>query len=235
MATSRSAVFAPLGQLGRVEAVTQRLTEAITLGLLAEDEQLPSEAELASQFGVSTVTIREALTTLRGQGLVQTRRGRGGGSFVCRADASHDPVAERLRAMTLTDIRDLGDHYLAIASTAARLAAERASEETVSQLDQLAEAPAGDRLAVHRAERDFHLEVAAAAQSPRLTIEEMRLQNEFGALLWLPAPGSEPDAGSHQAIAAAIRDADPDAAREHTERHVLLAVQRLGEAHLRLA
>src|SRR4051794_41557225 len=79
--SARSAMFAPLGQVGRAEAVAARLVDAITLGLLADAERLPSEADLAAQFGVSTVTVREALVALRQRGLVQTRRGRGGGRF----------------------------------------------------------------------------------------------------------------------------------------------------------
>jgi DNA-binding transcriptional MocR family regulator len=73
---ARSAFFAPLDQTGREAAVTHRLVDGISLGLLADAEQLPSEVELATQFGVSTVTIREALASLREQGLVETRRGR---------------------------------------------------------------------------------------------------------------------------------------------------------------
>ena len=78
----RAAVFAPLPAARRADAVVRRLSEGIRLGLLVPDEQLPSESELAESFGVSAVTVREALTELRGQGLVTTRRGRNGGSFV---------------------------------------------------------------------------------------------------------------------------------------------------------
>src|SRR5882762_5568563 len=94
--SARSALFAPLDQIGRAEAVTRRLTDAITLGLLADAEQLPSETELASQFGVATVTVREALVALRQQGLVETRRGRGGGSFVITPD-EQSPTSWRQR------------------------------------------------------------------------------------------------------------------------------------------
>src|SRR3954447_24100333 len=133
--SARSAMFALLGQVGRAEAVAVRLADAITLGLLADEEQLPSEADLAAQFGVSTVTVREALVALRQQGLVETRRGRGGGSFVqAPADLSPASWQERLRVVSLSDLRDVGDHYLAIAGTAAKLAAERSSPEDIERL-----------------------------------------------------------------------------------------------------
>ena len=74
MRSSRAAVFAPLASGRRADAVVRRLTDGITLGLLAPDEQLPSESELAETFGVSPVTVREALTVLRAQGLVATQR-----------------------------------------------------------------------------------------------------------------------------------------------------------------
>ena len=89
MGQARSHVFAPLGDLGRAEAVTARLTDAISMGLLADEEQLPSEAELAGQFGVATVTVREALVALRQQGLLATRRGRGAGALSSRRGTGH--------------------------------------------------------------------------------------------------------------------------------------------------
>jgi len=130
---ARAALFAPLDQTGRVEAVTRRLVDAITLGLLADAEQLPAETDLAAQLGVSTVTVREALVALRQLGLVETRRGRGGGSFVrAPADSPVAPWRERLRAVSLSDLRDVGDQYSAIAGAAAKLAAERSSAEDLA-------------------------------------------------------------------------------------------------------
>ena len=48
------------------------------------DERLPSEAELAEQFGVSRPTVREALKRLAAQALIRTQRGAFGGAFVNR-------------------------------------------------------------------------------------------------------------------------------------------------------
>ena len=63
-----------------------RVGQAIQLGLLTDGEQLPPETEFAAQLGVSAMTLREALAMLRQQGLVETRRGRTGGTFVRRPD-----------------------------------------------------------------------------------------------------------------------------------------------------
>ena len=77
----QGALFQPIGDEGRAELVERRLVDAIHRGHLRAGERLPSESELARSFGVAPVTVREALLTLRGQGLIVTRRGRNGGSF----------------------------------------------------------------------------------------------------------------------------------------------------------
>jgi GntR family transcriptional regulator, transcriptional repressor for pyruvate dehydrogenase complex len=229
---ARSALFAPLDQTGRAEAVARRLTDAITLGMLADAEQLPSETELAGRFGVSTVTVREALVQLRQRGLVETRRGRGGGSFV-RAPSGPDqrPWRHRLRGLSLAELRDVGDHYAAVAGAAARLAAERAGAEEVARL-RLATEDARGPGSPSAAERHFHLEVAAAAQSPRLTRQELELQSGPGGLLWLPPVPAEDPGHPHREITDAIERGAGERARALTEEHILDAVQRLVELHL---
>ncbi|MEC3980642.1 FadR/GntR family transcriptional regulator [Amycolatopsis sp. H20-H5] len=236
---ARSAMFAPLDQTGRAEAVTTRLMDAITLGLLTDGEHLPSEAELAGQFGVSTVTVREALVALRQHGLVETRRGRGGGSFVkAPAEPSRASWQERLRLISLSDLRDVGDHYLAVAGAAAKLAAERSSPEDIERLVLATEdIRTATGTEASRAERQFHLEVAAAAQSPRLTHQEVQLQSERGGLLWLPFGADESQQAAyaeHRAITGAIAQADGDLARKLTEEHILDAIHRLADVHLTL-
>ncbi len=92
---ARRAVFSPLddGAL-RSEAVVRRVGSAIALGLLGDGEQLPSETDLAPMLNVSTVTLRDALAELRKLGLVETRRGRGGGSFVRSRDDALAQLAD---------------------------------------------------------------------------------------------------------------------------------------------
>ncbi|GLZ07182.1 GntR family transcriptional regulator [Actinomadura sp. NBRC 104412] len=239
--TARLAVFAPLENLGRAEAITRRLADAISLGLLADGEQLPSEPDLAAQLGVATVTVREALSELRNQGLIVTRRGRGGGSFV-RApeqDETAGRLRRRLRDLTVADLRDLGDHYSSLAAGAALLAAERASPDDLERLGEaaaaFADAVSGERR--HHADGRFHVEVAAAAQSARLTREEIRLQTEIGPLLWLPGADARTRRRldrQHREIVAAIAAEDAGRAADLARRHVTEAIERLVELHLSL-
>jgi len=237
---AREAVFAPLEGAGRVDAVVRRLGDAIGLGLIGDGEQLPAESELAAQLGVSTVTLREALAELRALGMVQTRRGRAGGTFVGPpVDASVAALRARLREVSADELRDIGDVHEAVAGAAAKLAAERASQDQLERLRHHAASVekatnAGDR---RRADGRFHIEVAAAAQSPRLTSQEIALQSEVGGLLWLPrseALSPKDAARQHAAIAAAVSDRDGERARTLAGEHVRIEMARLLELHLRL-
>jgi GntR family transcriptional regulator, transcriptional repressor for pyruvate dehydrogenase complex len=237
----RHVVFAPLADGGRVEVVARRISEAIGLGLIADGEQLPSELELAGALNVSTVTLREALSLLRQRGLVETRRGRGGGSFVrAPVDASVERLRTVLRETGVHELREIGDHLLAVTATAARLAASRASADQVERLagliEQLAAAETvGER---RRADGRFHIEIAAAAQSTRLTRQEIDLQGEIGELLWIPlgeAIDRDERVARHRAVLAAIADGDAALAGKLTEEHVELAISRLIEFHLQLS
>lgn len=239
----RSAVFAPLESQSRTELVTHRLADAITLGLLTDAEQLPSETDLATGFGVSTVTVREALTALRQRGLIETRRGRGGGSFVRSpdpaADTSVGAMNDRLRDLGPGLLRDIGDHYAAIAGAAAHLAAERADPGDVSRLEAAtatlaAAATPGER---RRADGQFQVEVAAAAQSARLTRAEIALQTEVGALFWLVLADDVTHAHAVtrcHALTAAVAAGEGGEARLLAEERVADAVRGLTERHLEL-
>ncbi|MFE9600915.1 FadR/GntR family transcriptional regulator [Streptomyces hokutonensis] len=230
---ARRAVFAPVDNRARVDAVVSRLGDAIELGLLADGEQLPGESELAGQLGVSTVTLREALMALRQQGLVTTRRGRGGGSFVSLPEVpGEERLKVRLRGWSTEELRDLGDHWAALSGTAARLAAERTEPEDLVQLRRTAEELTRAEVAAARGRvyGRFHVELAAAAQSARLTREQVALQTEVGALLCLVLGSDEyreEAADRHRSVISAVQDGAHDSARELAERCVQESTARL--------
>jgi len=73
------------------EACVEQLATAIRLGVHPNGSTLPSERELAERLHVSRATVREAITALRTAGMVETRRGRGGGSVVTFSPADRAP------------------------------------------------------------------------------------------------------------------------------------------------
>jgi DNA-binding FadR family transcriptional regulator len=251
-------LISPLAAAGRAEEVVQRVSQAIQLGLFVDGEQLPPETEFAAQLGVSAMTLREALASLRQQGLVETRRGRTGGMFVRRPTSP--PVGllrERLRGMTTSSLRDLLDEQLAVFGAAAKLAAARASGADVRRLYKLvrqlsAASTLGSRVL---ADSRFHIEVAQASQSERLTRLEVGLQTQLGELLWLPPEATGSTAATkatkaaeaaklldhvavsaeHAAIADAIAAEDGDRARTLAERHVEWNLRRLTAMRLAIA
>jgi DNA-binding FadR family transcriptional regulator len=238
---ARRAVFGPLddGAL-RSEAVVRRVGGAIALGLLTEGEQLPAESDLATMLNVSTVTLREALAELRALGLVETRRGRGGGSFVrTRDDAQADLADARLLELGTADLRELGDLHAAVAAASARLAADRASGVEIARLRDTVDrmADAGSVPAQRRLDGRYYVELAACAQSVRLTLQVMDLHLELGQLPWPPAltPPFLPEiVAAHSAVVDAIEARDPDRARTLTEQHVDARTRWFLDRRLRL-
>jgi DNA-binding FadR family transcriptional regulator len=236
--SARLAVLAPLDRRGRVAEVERRLAAAIKGGVFGDGDQLPSEAELAAQLGVATVTLREALVGLRRTGLVRTRRGRNGGTFVhAPPEEAHARLVERLADLSVDDLRDLADHRAAIAGAAAALAAERASGSDLERLARHVERLArADTDAERRAaDARFHVELAATTRSLRLTRAEMDLQTEAGALVWLAAgtDGRERALADHRAVVAALQVRDAAAARERIVAHVEAEMTAVVALHLR--
>lgn len=233
------AVFAPLDDGAvRSEAVVRRLAGAIALGLIADGEQLPPETELATSLRVAVVTLREALADLRRRGLVQTRRGRGGGSFVrFSEDALADLARRRSAELGSTDLRELGEFQAAVAGAAATLAAERAGDHDLARLEAtLAAFAAADRPADRRRiDGRLHIEIAAAAQSVRLTLAQLEIQTQLAELQLLPADpaGWAADAlAAHAAVLRAIRARDAATARRAAEEFIARRTRRLIDERL---
>ena len=240
---ARDAVFAQLSDAGRAEQVARRLADAIVLGVLLPGERLPSEAELSRRFGVALVTAREGLGMLRDAGLVETRRGRDGGSFVVddagRAAGRDDAFLEaRLRGLSQVELTDLAVYVSTISEGCAARAAERSTPADDARLNAwLASADFGSAAAARRDAAGFFLELAVLSQSTRLVREQIRLQAEFGPLLWLGMregalrARASASAGS---IAAAVSRRDAAGARAEVTALVALIAEWLLAAKLRV-
>ena len=217
-----------------------QIATAISLGALSVGDRLPSETELANQFGVAVATIRKSLAELREAGLVETLRGRSGGTFVVRVPfPTDDQVRQYLSGISIVNLRDFGDERVTISRGIARFATQRAQKSAIetmrSAAEKLIEAKEPSALASHYSK--FHTEVALAAQSPRLLRTQMWLLSEISTLLWSPGgAGLVPDDVSrdHEEMLDALAARDVDHAQQTIERHVQDGVYRLIDVKLTL-
>jgi len=225
--TARDSVFQPLQVEGAVERIVRRLGEAIGSGVLRPGERLPPELELAEMLDVAPMTLRQALAILRDAGYVETRRGRGAGSFV--ADDVARPLGLGGRVPTEAELVDLIDWRRAISGEAAHLAAERGDAAALDGLSRAAaateQAALGGFAEYRLADSGFHIAVAEAAGSPRLVAAESTLQAELGEILTgLPGTWStdalRSSTGGHTPILAAILQGRPEAARTAMLEHI---------------
>lgn len=237
-ADARAAVFAPVTSGGRAELVARRLTNAITLGVLEDGERLPSESEMAKAFGVAIVTTREALDVLRREGLLQTRRGRDGGSYVTAPATFTGRLHSRLQRMSRVELRDLAAFYTVIATGAVELAAQKSTDFDTAQIAATIDAiDGGSEASTRRGEGEVRREIAALSQSALIVREELRLQAEFTPLLWLCLGTQEyrtTSIAANRSVLAAISLQDSERARQVTSSHLQDALEWLMDEKERL-
>jgi len=116
------------------EEVVKQLKELITSGELKPGEKLPSERELAKSFGVSRVSVRQALTVLETLGLIERKVGGGTFNVADKLDFEIEPILDAImrkkdRLNQPLEIRRILEPNLA------RLAAERATEEDIRAME----------------------------------------------------------------------------------------------------
>lgn len=121
--------------------IIRQIREAILSGTLKQGDALSPEKELTIQFGVSKHTIREALRALEGMGLINVKRGAGGGPEVSSIDwkTAREGFAgflhfQDISIEELSEVRKLIEPYIA------RKAAELFDDTAVKELLEAHEA-----------------------------------------------------------------------------------------------
>lgn len=230
--TAHAIVYAPIGQASRSELVVERLSNAILAGLLEADEQLPNEADLSRMLGVSPVTVREALNTLRMRNLIDTRRGRNGGSFVCKMSAGMLLAQHPLKLASSAYLADLGEWHCAVISHSARLAAQRSTNQDLLRFEKVVDAFGATEQAEERAHADMRclLALAANAQSARLANQVLMIQAEWAPLvaaLYQYTNAHEQVVAAYQQLVLALRQNDADQACMQAQHMIYLLTDQL--------
>jgi len=214
------------------DGIVEQITGLIARGVLKPGDRIPSEKQLCQQFGVGRTSVREALRSLSVMGILESHAG--DGTFV---STNRDRYLERaFQWGLLLDpkvVEDLVETRLVLESHTAYLAARKADEE---DLEELESAIQGMEQSVSNVplylEHDlrFHLRIAQAAQN---RILETFLSTIRGYLqVWVQETLSAPDAtnsvpramlsiSQHKQILNALKRHEPEEARRAVRDHIL--------------
>ncbi|MGW3653791.1 FadR/GntR family transcriptional regulator [Streptomyces sp. NPDC000878] len=218
-------VLRPVRAGNGFEEALEQILQVVRLGLVPGGERLPAERELAERLGISRVTLREVLKVLQDQGLVESRRGRYGGTFVLpRGDAGAGGEDELRRRISAVDIEDVLRFREVLEVGAAGLCAQYGlSAEQAGRLrEALArtqDAPLSD---YRRLDTLLHLTLAELCGSPTLTSQYAAVRatvNDLLDCIPLLVRNLEHSQRQHAALVDAVLDGDADGAREMMREH----------------
>ena len=222
------------------DQVTEALLARIESGQLKPGEKLPPEAVLAPEFGVSRTVVREAISRLKHEGLVESRQG--SGVFVSLQPAITSLKIDDSVLESRESILQIVELRRAIESETAALAAQRRSGAQLTEMETALYAidkevsAGGDGV---EADVAFHRSIAQATGNPFFlkTINflaqylkaatRMTRGNEARRVEFMRQVREE-----HGAIIAAIRDRDALRARNAAATHMFNAARRLSVAEL---
>jgi len=221
------------------DRVVAYVNEQVASPALKPGDQLPTETTLMSLLGVSRTVVREAISRLQANAVIETRHGIG--SFVL--EPRHEPLGlAMVPATTLNDLLSVMELRISLETECAGLAAQRASERDIENirlaLDAVEETSrkGGDSTA---ADLRFHVSIASATGN-RYFVD---ILTQMGTALIprhrIDSPGlakSDPAAYmdrvnvEHENILDAIARRDPDGARAAMRMHLSGSRERLRRA-----
>jgi GntR family transcriptional repressor for pyruvate dehydrogenase complex len=210
----------------------ERIADAIRAGLAegryGVGDRLPSERDLAQQFGVSRPTVREAIIALEVDGLVEVRTN--SGVYVTALHPQGGKPAEAdVGPFELLEARRLFEAEIAA------VAAAHIDEAGIESLRALVAAMGSeDMLAAEAADREFHLQIARATENSAMErtvsmLWDARDQSPQYKLLTEKgrAAGVAPRLSEHMRIVDALAKGDPADAREAMRDHLGRVIENL--------
>lgn len=210
------------------QTVVAGLKSRILDGSLPPGAKLPSEAELIEEYAVSRTVVREAVTRLRAEGLVETFQGRG--SFVLTVPEPTSFTVEASALRTQADVLAMVDFRLGIESEAAYLAAlhrsEQSAEAVRAALAAFSEASPEEAVeadfAFHRAVaaasgNRFYLDLMDSLGPMMIMLPRTRLPEEFSLT---DTAHVERVRREHDNVAAAVIAGDAETARAAMRVHL---------------
>ena len=226
------AAMKPIIRTSLSDEIVERIIDLISQRVLKPGDRLPSEKDLAIQFGVGRTTIREALRSLAVLGVVDGRVGEG--TFVSSTNRRYlEKALQWGLLIDRKDVQDLIETRLLLESQTAFWAAHRAS---LANLQEIEDAIDGMEQSIHdpesylRADLQFHISIAQASQNSILyhlvSMTRGYLQAWIQRSLSRPTPRktqqrAEISIQEHRKILQAIRSGNAEGARQAMNAHIL--------------
>jgi DNA-binding FadR family transcriptional regulator len=213
------------------EEAAGQIAEKVRAGELRVGDKLPSERDLAVQMEISRPTLREAARVLVDAGVLEVRRGPGGGMFVASDVVPVELVRQR-SSDRLGEVAPVLEARRLIEPGVARLAARRATPEDLEALERSIEAmraivargyTAEDEDRFLQLDMQFHLALARASGNPtvetlmRALLRQLEIARDMAMHLPL-VPQWTIDI--HERTLAAVAAGDPDAVAAVMDEHL---------------
>lgn len=221
-------MFKPVAVRRVFDEIAEQVRQQIYDGELKPGDKLPPERDLAVQFGVGRMMVREALRTLEEGGFVQTRKGSGGGVFI--KDMDSGVTVRSLTALIQlgkVTIPDLTEARLWLETLVVEWAAQRRTEEDLRGLEALIQ----ERKRIIQEGRipytlalEFHVRLAQAAKNPIFVMLVQSVMEVVQPFIERKQPDATHIAavsGHFERILEAVRAKDPERARKAVEAFVL--------------
>jgi len=213
------------------QQVAGAVAGGIAAGQYLVGSRLPSERDLAEEFGVSRPTVREAMIALEIRGLVEARPG--SGIYVTEATPTPGPAPELdIGAFELTEARRLFE------GEACALAASAITDEELAELDAILADMVGENTLStslgEQADRRFHMTIAKATRNAAIVMVvenlwDLRWRSPLCAAMLERARqvGVRPLIEDHDVILNALKARDPRRARDAMRAHLSRVIEGL--------
>jgi GntR family transcriptional regulator, transcriptional repressor for pyruvate dehydrogenase complex len=160
-------IWTPVRANSVANQIVLQVREALFEGRFQPGDLLGSEKDLATQFDVSRITVRDALRTLETMGIVEIRVGAGGGARIAYGNLDHysDALSIQFKLSGVTE-QEVFDLQIAIEGAAIELAASKRNQADLDNLASLldeAEELLDNPAAFTQSGQKFHLAITEAS------------------------------------------------------------------------
>jgi DNA-binding FadR family transcriptional regulator len=215
--------FRPVSPRRAFEEILDQLEEAIVDGRLSAGDRLPTERDLAAQFGVSRTSVREALRVLEALRIVKIQRGAEHGATLLEQPGNAFTYLLKLYlSLQHVSIESVIDFLIVVSCWAVRRAARGAGgPEVIVELERIVAAmddPTLDPVAFQDLDAEFHSAVVQASGNEFAVLVLDGCSDTLRRLI-LVGISDTPDewesmratlAAEHRAILQTLEDGDPE-------------------------